>query len=228
MNPRMPSSEDREAGPEERPRRRAARSSGPGSTRRPSSVSVAAVSARPATVALVPRQPWSARATYASAAKKANVRIPRSRTAAGNPRAARRVPGGVSRRNAGSAERDARRRPAAAREQRGVGQAGDDHAGAGGERSAQTAARRPASPRPRSRRRRPPVAGPTARDRRQRHARGDADERQQPEEDDPPVERVGDGPASAGPMTPGRTQAVDSVANIRGRSASGSARPIET
>ena len=29
-------------------------------------------------------------------------------------------------------------------------------------------------------------------------------------------------------MTPGRTQAVDSVANIRGRSDSGSVRPIAT
>jgi hypothetical protein len=35
-------------------------------------------------------------------------------------------------------------------------------------------------------------------------------------------------PAIAGPMTPGRIQAVDSVANIRGRTLSGSERPIAT
>jgi hypothetical protein len=35
-------------------------------------------------------------------------------------------------------------------------------------------------------------------------------------------------PAMAGPMTPGRIQAVDSVANIRGRTLSGSERPIAT
>jgi hypothetical protein len=35
-------------------------------------------------------------------------------------------------------------------------------------------------------------------------------------------------PAIAGPMTPGRTQAVDSVANMRGRSFSGRVRPMAT
>ena len=35
-------------------------------------------------------------------------------------------------------------------------------------------------------------------------------------------------PASAGPTTPGRIQAVDSVANMRGLSDSGSVRPIAT
>ncbi len=34
--------------------------------------------------------------------------------------------------------------------------------------------------------------------------------------------------ATVGPMIPGRTQAVESVANIRGRRSSGNARPIET
>ena len=34
--------------------------------------------------------------------------------------------------------------------------------------------------------------------------------------------------ATVGPMIPGTTQAVDIVANIRGRSSSGRARPIET
>ena len=34
--------------------------------------------------------------------------------------------------------------------------------------------------------------------------------------------------AAIGPMTPGRIQAVDRVANICGRSRSGIARPIET
>jgi len=35
-------------------------------------------------------------------------------------------------------------------------------------------------------------------------------------------------PAITGPMRPGRTHAVDSVANMRGRSASGKVRPMAT
>ena len=50
------------------------------------------------------------------------------------------------------------------------------------------------------------------------------DERQQAEEDEAASRSISPtAPAIAGPMTPGRIQAVDSVANIRGRSALGQA-----
>ena len=60
-------------------------------------------------------------------------------------------------------------------------------------------------------------------------ARPTREERQQAQEHGAPVERVGhDAPAMAGPISPGTTHAVESIANIRGRSDSGIDRPIAT
>ena len=61
---------------------------------------VAAVSAIPAWVADRPRQPTSVSDTNASTPKKAQVRMPRSRIAAGSTGRARSVPAGVRRRSA--------------------------------------------------------------------------------------------------------------------------------
>ena len=146
--------------------------------------------------------------------------------AAGRPRAARSVPAGVSRRNAGrprtSADDDEQppRRAAHRSARRPTAGPGEDE----GEREPPPGGGPTrAPPRPA----RAPAPGRRSHGR-QGHRPGEHDQRQQAEEDDPPADVSATPPASAGPMTPGSTHAVESVANIRGRRRSGSARPIAT
>ena len=116
--------------------------------------------------------------------------MPRRSTAAGMPRAARSVPGGVRLRNAGSVIA----MPAMTRGRPGHGRA-----------SVSPAIVRPGADRQQDRERQPParvdgdvvlaLGGGAGRDRGDRgtgHRGGDRDQRQQAEEDEPPVERLGD------------------------------------
>ena len=154
--------------------------------------------------------------------------MPRSRTAAGSPRAARSVPGGVSRRKAGTPSST----PATTSGKPGIGRASVRPAtiiaGAGREHQGK---RQPA-PRCRfgSRPRRRPRARPARPPRSPAAVMSAAirDERQQAEEHEPPVERVGDEPGErrpdarrAGP-TPSTASRTSAAAG-----ASGSARPID-
>ena len=207
--------------------RPARRRRAPGSTTPAVHVRVAAVSAMPGLRrADRPRQSTSARATYASTPKNANVRMPRSEDRGRQDRARRRA----SRAASGGAGRGAPRPPRRA-----------EHDG----QEPGWPLVRPASSSPARRRRRAPAAGARASGRRVvgRRAppvgdtRGPAgrrcparrDERQQPEEDVAPAEGLADR-ARRSPVRsrPGRTQAVESVANICGRSRSGRLRPIAT
>ena len=154
--------------------------------------------------------------------------MPRSRTAAGSPRAARSVPGGVSRANAGipiaspttisgmPGQALASVRPAIVSPAPSDEDQRERQAPPGVDRDVVLA---------RNRGRGRPIAA----DRRQGHDRRDRDQRQQPEEHEPPVEDLGDDggddrpdAARAGPRpsTSWRTSAA--------RSRSGSARPIAT
>ena len=116
--------------------------------------------------------------------------MPRSSTAAGSPArpGASRAASGC--RNAGSAERDARDDERQAGPRTSVGQAGDVIPAPSVSRISAAAAagacRPPRRARPRRRR------GRDRGDRGQRHHRGDGDQRQQAEEHEPPVERLGD------------------------------------
>ena len=150
---------------------------------------VAAVSANPASVAESPRQPTSVSATNASTAKKAQVRIPRRRIAAGSTGRAVSVPDGVSRRNAKSPMT----RPVALNATVGMSSPVVSPTVSSPDPSATTSASG-------SRRRRaaasagsvPTGASATAWSAPRVNAPASRDERQQPEEDVAPAERLAD------------------------------------
>ena len=121
--------------PQPRPRANPVRTSGRGPIRpiqpgldpragRPGSV--AAVKAIPATIAVVPRQLLEGERRRTRRRRRTRTSgCPRSRTAAGRPRAARSVPGGVSRANAGIPIASPTTISAMPGPELGVGQAGD-------------------------------------------------------------------------------------------------------
>ena len=169
--------------------------------------------------------------TYASAPKNENVSAPRSRIAAGRPRASRSVPGGVSARNAGipsdqpdDAQRDARGQSARRR------QAGERAARPEGQEQRQRHA--PPGARPRRRARAStasPAGGGTRISGGSVSAPATAMSGSSPMNTSAPVELRRDrGRRSTGPKMPGTTHAVASSANICGRSRSGMLRPMAT
>ena len=152
-----------------------------------------------------------------STAKNANVSTPRSITAAGRPRSTRRVPGGVRRRKAGTpsamptttsgrpGQSDASVRPAT------VIPADTARTSAAGRRRRVFAAMscsRPASA---------PTAGPMARSAGSVIAAATAISGRSPRKTSRQWSASATAPAAAGPIRPGTTHAVDSVANILGR-----------
>ena len=132
------------------------------------------------------------RATKASTPKNVQVRMPRSRTAAGRTGRATRVPGGVSRRSAKMPSA----RPATLRTTVGIEQAGRQpdrqQARPEGDRDGQ---RQPAAPGCGARRvGRRAAASAIACRAPERQGAGQRDQRQQAEEDVAPADRVADGP----------------------------------
>ena len=187
---------------------------------------VEAVKTSPDTIAGSPRQPWIASGTYASAQKNANVRKPRRSTAVGIPRAARIVPGGVSRAKAGTATRT----PATIRAI-GAGPTFDSPATvipAPITRTIARGRRRRASSATRCSSSASSGAGATARIAGRVRKTAIAISGRRPRKTSRQWRFSATIPAMLGPMTPGMTQAVERVANIRGRRRSGRARPIET
>src|SRR4051794_1553087 len=174
------------------------------------------VSASPATNVVLPRASVIASGMYASAPKNANVRTPRASVAAGSPRSARRVPGGTSARKAGTPTSA----PASTR----------------GTHTMTASAVNPASTSPApsatrtASRSRLGAASPstTSSGRSGRYDSTPAtiangtiprNTQRQPTAFDTAL-------AMPGPSRPGTTHAVDMTANMRGRSASGYARPM--
>ena len=175
---------------------------------------VVSVTLAPIHNVLSPRTSASASGTYASAPKNANVSTPRARTAAGRPARARNVPGGTSRRNAGTAstppattrstartaERDpiparTRAAPAATRSASGMRlRSGSPSSGAPG-----------------------PIGRMAGRVRSPAASTNGSSPRKTARQPNACSTRL----ARLGPRTPGTTHAVDSTANMRGRSASG-------